>query len=203
MITRILIPATVVQQRFIRVWTCYDHQITRTSVDTEQFFEDISIPEKSGLSHKEIVELMRVWKGNLSQKILLAYRVVGIEFICDDRSALGHKNSTTQRDVVFHGPKVVVYTSRFGCPKVTMLVLAEDAECARTLTHISDLSPRNKRHARDRRIITDTADAFDELCRQGLSSDQELLKLGPATYVVLTEEIEYRPVEGLNEEPES
>jgi len=194
----ILIPAVRYRQRFIRVWTCYSTQMAPGFlVDTESYYHDLLLSEdvEQNPSQEQVIRHFQGW--NCDDLIMLAYRLVDIEFIQDDRRTWSHDSQTSGREVRFIGKRVIVYTSNFGCPTLTMARLKKEADWAKAYRG----NIRKDEEPRWRRITDDTRLLYDQFVRDGLAPDQELLKLGPWAFVVLNDETEYRPVEGLNAEP--
>lgn len=205
---KINIAAALVIVPHIRIWHGYED---RDGI--ENCFTDVRLPQSlKSLDHEKIVAFLKKWRGIRPMKIV-AYQCLNISIITDNRAQFGHKNHRSKTVADTLTKRIVVYTDKFGCPEMTIAELAIDAEWVKqsaqmTVAFSSKLyDPKVKAQAdaleaeaRHRRITIYTQMAYEEL-RRKYSSDQKIIKLGPMTYFALTDDTEYRPVQGLNPDP--
>jgi len=155
MIKRIKIPGTRETKTCIRVYTCYNHQLKRNVVDTEKFFDDIETPKNFNFgNHDTCVSLIKKWAENKSDKTLLAYQGVRVEFIKDDRSSLGHQSFSSQKDLGTIGQKIFVFSDfriLISDRILSMKNLGEDVAWIQKILKSSGLArDRYEKEARDR-----------------------------------------------------
>jgi len=200
MIKRIKIPGTRETKTCIRVYTCYNHQLKRNVVDTEKFFDDIETPKNFNFgNHDTCVSLIKKWAENKSDKTLLAYQGVRVEFIKDDRSSLGHQSFSSQKDLGTIGQKIFVFSDfriLISDRILSMKNLGEDVAWIQKILKSSGLArDRYEKEARDRELVHATTCAYEALVEKGHDEEQMLLKIGSATYVAITDEIAWNIVQ--------
>ena len=204
MARQVTIHATLTTADYVRVWICFNYQIYQQLVNLEDHFKDVELPYGfNAHDHHEVVDFIRTrWRQGPSDFLILAYQCLKISTLTDDRSAYGHPNTTTTRVNTLLTNKVFVYTDRFVASEMTLADLALDAGLIRQWIRETDRPPTPKSvpEMQTRRLITQTVKAYDTLA---LAYDPtlRLRKIGPATYIPLVHNVEYKPVLGLNPEP--
>lgn len=195
--TNIQIPATWERKLAVRCFTCWPHQLLREFVDTDNYYEDIVLPEGVAPSdHKRIVKAICEWRmaGN-RDKVVLAYTTVEVTEIVDDRRTWSHESQSSYKD------------ERNCSDKVAVLAGAEIIPFAQLTRDAAWIKQRRDRHANDRdeatatarRITFYTLPAFVWIKETyKLRPASKLLKFGPGVYIPLSEGVVYMPERSIN-----
>jgi len=214
--TKIEISATLDTYPVIRCWTCYPHQIRYQIVDTDNYTREIPLPRGVTPAHLSVVPALAKWQaskgytdhvpGQNCGPVILAYQVVQITVIKDNRKDWGHASFESHADTSTMTKKIFVYEGP-GARTLSWDDFFNDAawvEAQRASKHPDD--PEFTR----RHLSVYTLDAYKKLseeCAPKLrhASDARVLKLGAATYVPLgtprgetREHVVWRPEKILN-----
>ncbi len=219
--SKIQIPATLDTYPIIRCWTCYPHQLGYQIVDTDSYIREIPLPKGVTPAHQSIVPALAKWQSSkeftdhvLGQNrgpVILAYQVVQITVIKDNREAWGHKSFESQVDVSLITKKIFVYTGP-GSRILSWQEFFDEAAWVETQQNPKLATENTAAAFRRRHVSVYTLDAYKKLieeCPPKLrhAPDARLLKIGAATYVPLgiprgetREKVVWRPTDLLNGE---
>lgn len=192
----IQIPATFEEKNVIRIWTCYKHQLSDLIVDTEKYWKNIDLPP--GIrpnDHESIVSAILDWKSGQDRFTVLAYQVVSRSVITYDLSEWKHaSDGESKRDLATLTKKVFV-SAHEAAGFISLAQLREDVSWVereiRLPTHL-----RNTQELSKRGLSAYTPGAYEALWKKSdwkLTEGTKILKIGGATYILFTDEMEYRP----------
>jgi len=199
--TVLQIPATFELKTVIRVWTAYSHQLRFQLVDTENFYSDIDLPQGGDPNdHESIIKAILAWKR--PDVTPMAYQVMVRSYIEDDRSAWGHQTGTfatatgtgfvSARDISFLTKKIF-FSAQEGTGIVSLEQLRRDVRWVNGQRKKA-ANDRDENGFRVRHVSVYTSILYRRMMKEKLiRKDSQILKMGAAAYVVLTDDIEFRP----------
>jgi hypothetical protein len=196
----ISIPATLVSETMLRCWTCYPHQIGGyTLVDTEEYFHDIRVADIETMDDDGALAIVQRWRKTRTGQglLILAYQFIRMERIVDDRSEWGHEPQTTRKVAEELSLKTFVYAGP-GNGVYPWKELRQDKAWVDAQMKLDARKRDDSRFSR-RHLSANTGEALGELsARYRLRLADDILKLGPATYVRMTPDLRWMPNEAFN-----
>ncbi len=189
MITSISIPGTIEVKHVLRIFTCYKDRIIRSLVDVDNFYTDLEWSESNDdYTHLTILEMLRAWRKQDVTKTILAYQIVQVSYIQDDRGEWNHKNQMSEADVAELSKKVFVYTNEQCSPEITGYIFLRGLGWLRT-----DMTDAPRPDIYSAELIHKLHKVYG-----GTRDDQKLLKLGACTFIPITPDITYLPEPSVN-----
>jgi hypothetical protein len=197
---KILIPATLDTKLMVRAFTCYDHQIRFRGLNTESYYHNITLNDNRFRDHGQVIQAILKWQSTEEGRrfVVFAYQVIRMTFIMDDRSEWRHENHSSSLDKAILTKKVFVYDNP-DTKIITFSDLDGDIAWAKRQLEIQPPSSRDGEGFDRRGISAYTAYEYDRLKESGVEPDAQFLKLGATTFVPVSEAIEFRPDDRVNQ----
>ncbi len=192
---KILIPATLVTQRCIRIFFAdYDAEVRFQPF--EEMEVDLPLPDSTFLpSHEKVLRILKqtraertnvkypldlygpVIRSKLSscEEAICAYQLVEVTKIIDDRKKFGHKNTETEVTSKFLDKKIYIFGTRITKSQLKPLV-----KWVRTQMCLGPNERASSEEFDARGVSANTGSGAKGAFKKG---NRSVIKLGPATFV--------------------
>ena len=196
----VMIPGTRTKRRTLRIFTTlHNHKRSMKWVDfhlTDGQI-DVHVPDGYDGEHEKVIMFLKEWRATTGVlgKVVIAYQVLDIETIKDNRNAWQHEPCRSVKETEV-GKQVFV----FGEPWVKFMTLAELERHARFIAGVGEDGPPSSEYMERHVLNRHTPTAYAYLASEENAPEARLLQLSAVAFIVFnSEKMEFLPDPSLSD----